>query len=283
MSRSLARVRSESTVADFGKAGDAGALGHYDNPEFYWRSYARRRHDIAYYVGLARPLGRVLEYGVGNGRIALPLARAGVEVVGVDLSGPMLTDLHARLEREPERVRSRVRAVRGDMRRAMLGERFDLVIAPFNALLHLYTRDDVELFLARVRAHLRPHGEFVFDISVPTAHDLARRPARAYGCPTVRDPASGDRLRYQERFEYDHARQLLLVWAEFASPRRGVEWRIPLTQRQFFPCEMEALLHYGGFREIRQVVDFGRGGSSSAPDSLVFHCRARARQRGESS
>src|SRR5690606_8417346 len=141
----------------------------YENPEFYWRSYSRRRRDVAYYLRLAKPAEQVLEYGVGNGRIAPPLARAGVSVTGIDLSRPMLRDLEQRLGRAPRRVRERVRTRFGDMRSVRLGRRFPLVIAPFNAVLHLYSVRDVERFFARVREHLAPGGEFVFDILVPSA------------------------------------------------------------------------------------------------------------------
>ena len=105
------------TIRDFGAAGDDGAKGHYEDPAYYAKTYKDRRHDIDYYVRLARQSkGPVLEYGVGNGRIGLHVARAGVELFGVDLSRPMLDDFEARLKLEPKQVRSRpltpVRAVR---------------------------------------------------------------------------------------------------------------------------------------------------------------------------
>src|SRR5580700_2529714 len=97
---------------------EAGSLAHYEDPAYYTSTYARRIDDVAYYVALAeRSGGPVLEYGVGNGRIALPVARHGVEVVGIDHSAPMLRDLRERLAREEPAVRDRVRGVRGDMRR----------------------------------------------------------------------------------------------------------------------------------------------------------------------
>jgi len=169
----------------------AGSLAHYDDPAYYTATYARRIDDVAYYVSLARRAGGpVLEYGIGNGRIALPVARHGVVVVGVDHSAAMLADLRARLKAEAPDVRGRVRAVRGDMRRVILGRRFPLVIATFNTALHLYSRADVEAFLARVRSHLTQGGKFVVDLSVPIASDLARDPSRAYSAPRFRHPSA---------------------------------------------------------------------------------------------
>src|ERR1700691_2677533 len=91
---------------------EAGARAHYEDAAYYTSTYARRIDDVAFYVSLAvASRGPVLEYGVGNGRIALPIARHGVEVVGVDQSKPMLADLRARLEDEPDEVRRRLRIV----------------------------------------------------------------------------------------------------------------------------------------------------------------------------
>jgi SAM-dependent methyltransferase len=216
--------------------------------------------------------GPVLEYGVGTGRIAVPLAQAGIAVTGVDLSRPMLDGLLTRLELEAPAVRSRVRVVHGDMRRVRLGKRFPLVIAPFNAFLHLYERKDVEAFLARVKSHLAPGGRFVFDVSVPHANDIGADPTRRYGAPRFRHSSRGV-VRYGERFEYDPLRQVLLVRMEF-SPEDGSEpWTTPLTHRQFFPQEIEALLHYNGFADITWSADFTDAPPDSDVDSLVVSCR----------
>jgi SAM-dependent methyltransferase len=270
-----AKSQADATIEDFGAAGDGGALAHYDDPAYYTKTYKDRRHDVDYYVRLARELkGPVLEYGVGNGRIALHVARAGVNVHGIDLSRPMLEDFSARLKNEPKQVRARVTLQRGDMRSADAGKRFALVYAPFNCLLHLYERADMEAFLARVRAHLAPGGRFVFDFSVPHGEDLSRDPERAFGAPRVRHPTTGELVRYAERFDYDRVRQLLLIWMEFSPESGGKPWRVPLTHRQYFPCEIEALLHYNGFEDITFTADFTDLPPDRYVDSMVVFCRA---------
>lgn len=261
-------------LSSFGRAGDTASLAHYDDPGRYWRRYSRRRRDVEYYRARAAGCPRVLEYGVGNGRVALPLARDGVHVTGVDLSQAMLADLTRRLEREPACVRGRVELVCGDMRRVRLAERFGLIIAPFNALLHLYSTRELEQFLARVREHLEPGGSFVFDVSVPSLADLGRDSGRAYRAASVSDPDTGQRFAYAERFAHDPDRQLLVVRAEYTpigSKRRDLGFEVPLTQRQYYPQELEALLHYNGF-QVELVADFGAE-TSAAIDSLVFVCR----------
>lgn len=263
---------------------EAGTRAHFEDADYYTQTYADRTDDVAFYVEAGvRAGGPVLEYGVGNGRIAIPLARRGVEVVGVDLSPPMLRDLRARLAREPEAVRARVRARRGDMRRVRLGERFPLVTCPFNAALHLYERVDVEAWLARVHEHLAPRGELLFDVSMPELSDLIRDPAKPYRTAPFVHPSAG-KVNYSEHFDYDRARQILFVSMVFEpSGGRGKAARAsaaetfttPLAHRQFYPREMEALLHYNGFEVTELSGDFAGAPLVSTSEVMVFRARAR--------
>jgi SAM-dependent methyltransferase len=264
---------------------EAGSRAHYEDAAYYASLYKNRIDDVQFYVDLARKRGGpVLEYGIGNGRIALPVARHGVRVVGIDQSREMLADLGARIAREPKDVRARIASHRGDMRSKRLGKRFPLVTCPFNAALHLYTRVDVERFLARVREHLAPGGTFVCDLSVPVFEDLLRDPARAYKAPRFKHPTTGEVVRYVEHFDYDRARQVLFVAMEFepmGSPGRA--WMTPLAHRQFFPQEWEALLHYNGFEVERVEGDFHGGPLDRTSDVMVWYARARrgfVRRRG---
>jgi SAM-dependent methyltransferase len=265
---------------------EAGSSAHYEDPAYYTKTYRGRVEDVRFYVDLAEERGGpVLEYGCGNGRITIPLARSGIEVTGVDLSAEMLADLRGRLAAEPPDVRARVALRRGDMREVSLRgakrARFPLVICPFNAFLHLYTRPDVERFLARVRAHLAPRGELWFDVSIPEPSELARDPDRAYFAPRFRYPGKdgdpGEMVRYSERFDYDKCRQVLFVAMEFAPISGAERWMTPLAHRQFYPQELEALLHYNGFDLVEQFGDFFRGPCERSSAVMVLRCRPRRR------
>ena len=264
------------------RAPAAGSSAHYEAPAYYTKTYRGRVEDVRYYVDLAQARGGpVLEYGCGNGRIAIPTARAGVEITGVDLSREMLADLERRLEVEPREVRARLRAVQGDMRSVVLRRRFPLVTCPFNAFLHLYAREDVERFLGRVRAHLAPRGELCFDVSVPEPSELARDPGRAFHAPRFRYPGGpsgeGEMVRYSERFDYDKWRQVLFVAMEFKPMAGGEPWMTPLSHRQFYPQELEALLHYNGFTITDVFGDFFGGAPERSSAVMVVHARASSR------
>lgn len=254
-----------------------GAREHFEQPLYYDRAYASRVDDVAYYVGLAcGTRGPVLEYGVGTGRIALPMAEAGRNVIGVDLSAAMLRVCRDKLALRPD-LAKRVTLRRGDMRRVRLGRRFPLVIAPFNTVLHLYQRRDVEQFLRRVAEHLTPRGRFVFDFSVPRPADLCADPERWYGGPRVRHPELGQVMQYAERFHYAPMTQVLSTWMRFSSARSQDE--VLLTHRQFFPSEMEALLHYNGFGDCQFYGGFDGAAPGGSSDTLVVACRCPQRRR----
>lgn len=277
-------VRAGTRKANARRARDleleVGARAHFDDPAYYDRTYRARADDVAYYAALAKPGLRVLEYGVGSGRIALPMARAGAQVTGIDHSAPMLGALRARLREEAADVRARVRLVRGDMRRVALDERFPLVICPFNTALHLYERQDVEAWLAHVRRHLTPGGTLVLDVSVPSPSDLARDPTRAHRTAPFVHPSAG-KVKYAEHFDYDQVRQILFVSMVFEPIGKppSASFATPLAHRQFFPREMEALLHYNGFDVVTVHGDFHGGPLDADSDVMIWHARPRARGR----
>jgi hypothetical protein len=154
-----------------------------------------------------------------------------------------------------------------------LSERFALIVAPFNVMLHLYTRSDIEQFLQRVKTQLAPGGCFVCDVSVPSPADLARKPNKRYSAPRFKYPATQQWVRYSERFEYDPIRQLLVTWMEFVPEDGSEPWVIPLTHRQYFPCELETHFHHAGFSSVVSTSDFSEAPPDAHTDSLIVTCK----------
>lgn len=254
---------------------EAGATAHFDDPDYYAVSYAKRKDDVAFYTRVAAEYERVLEYGIGSGRIAIPIARGGSEVLGIDQSRAMLADLRARLKRQPQELRERITTRTGDMRKVRVGQRFPLVICPFNTVLHLYTREDVEKWLARVSEHIEPRGRLVLDISMPIIQDLADEPGTSYSMRPFVHPRAG-LVGYREVFDYDRVRQILFVSMCFEPKTKGEEpFMVPLAHRQYFPREFEALLHYNGFETVELHGDFEGGPLVQSSDTMVWHARRR--------
>jgi len=254
-----------------------GSEAHYEDGRYYDQAYRRRRHDVRFYTSLAAESGGpVLELGAGTGRVALAIAKAGIDVVGIEPMSPMLEQAHQRLDRLPRAVRDRVELRLGDLERLRLRRKFPLVIAPFNVWMHLYTREEVERGFATVRHHLEAGGRFAFDVILPDPVGLARNPSKRYRGGEVPHPRDGVRYRYSEYFNYDPVAQIATVIMDFEHPRKKEQsFCTPLTQRQFFPAELEALLHYNGFELESHTGDFDGKPITAASESQVLIARAR--------
>ena len=127
--------------------------------------------DIGFYVDRALASdGPVVELAVGTGRIAVPIARAGVRVIGVDSSPEMLEVAH-------EAARSAGVAALLDLRLGDLSEppvddQVPLVICPFRSLLHLESESEKLRALRAAHGLLAPDGRFVFDVFAPSHEDI---------------------------------------------------------------------------------------------------------------
>src|SRR5438270_4715681 len=122
--------------------------------------------DVGFYVDEAvADGGPVVELGVGTGRIAVPVAAAGVSVVGVDASAAMLEVCAERAAAAG--VSERIDLRLGDLRDPPVGERVGLVTCPFRAYLHLESDAERRRALRRARELLVPGGRLVFDVFAP--------------------------------------------------------------------------------------------------------------------
>ena len=131
---------------------------------YYDWEHAAFEDDVAMYLGFAkRTGGPVLELGCGTGRLLLPLAAAGVRVVGVDSSAQMLAVAHEALDRKGLLGTAELR--RADMRDVALEERFRLAFVALDSFGLLRRRGDQQAALLRAYHHLRPGGLLVLDVA----------------------------------------------------------------------------------------------------------------------
>lgn len=124
--------------------------------------------DILFYENLAlRCDGPVLELGCGSGRVSVPLAKAGLQVTGIDTSTEMLA-LAARRAAE-QGVAQRIRFEHADVRSIAFESAYALVLYPLNGFLHLLTAADQLRALRNARRALLPRGLCVADVANPHA------------------------------------------------------------------------------------------------------------------
>ena len=206
--------------------------------------------------------------------MTVPLLRAGHSVVGLDLSQTMLARAHHRVARLGRAARARAALICADMRRFALARRFPLVFMAFNSFEHLYTRVDVSACLTRVRHHLEPSGQLVFDVQNPDLRWLSRDPTKRWARTKFTHPETGERMVYSTNHEYDAVSQIAVIrlyyeWLAGGRPERVVR----LSQRKFFPAELEALLHANGFEVTARYGDFDGNPLDDDGEIQMIVCR----------
>jgi SAM-dependent methyltransferase len=239
---------------------NARTLGRRDVP--FWRN-------LAVHAG-----GPVLELGCGTGRIAIPLGRAGVSLVGVDRSEAMLARARQRVRRS--RLARNVRLVRGDIRflpfrtakacgrlprsaHAASEGGFALVMAPYGVLQSLLRERDLAATLDAVSRVLRPGGTFGLELvaDLPSWQEYKKR----VSLTGWRGSRGGAHVTLVETVRQDRARHLTIFDQQFTE-RRGARrrtHRFALTFRTLSVPQMTRRLEKAGL-EITALLGDYRGG-----------------------
>ena len=173
--------------------------------------------------------GGALEFGIGTGRIALPLAERGVRVAGIDSSEAMVARLRAKPGGED------IDVAIGDFARTRVGGEFSLAYLVFNTIFNLVTQDDQVACFENAAAHLRSGGRFVIETGVP---DLQNLPVGQTVIPFRADPEGIGFDVYDvvtQRFSSQH-----YYFAE-----DGVE-AFPVELRYAWPSELDLMARLAG-------------------------------------
>jgi SAM-dependent methyltransferase len=185
--------------------------------------------------------GRALELGIGTGRIALPLARRGVPVHGIELSRPMAARLRAKARGED------VAVTIGDFATTTVAGTFSVAYLVFNTIMNLTTQAAQVACFRNVAAHLEPGGCFVVEVGVP---ELRRLPPG----DTVRAfHVSDTRWGFDE---YDVAAQGLTSH-HFEVVDGRVE-RLSIPFRYAWPAELDLMAQLAGMRLRDRWSGWGR-------------------------
>ncbi len=212
-----------------------------------------QRNDVGFYVDLAKSCGGpALELGCGTGRITLPIAAAGIDIVGLDYSPAMLEVASQKLLRLSAEVCRRVCLLQGDMRNFNYEESFALIIVPFHGFQHLLTVEDQLACLNSIQGCLQKNGTLVIDAFNPNlSYLLEEKYLQEWGDePEFTMP---DGRRVQRRFrtlQRDLSRQLLdidMIHYIYHPDGREEKLTDRIAMRYFFRYELEHLISRGGF------------------------------------
>ena len=224
--------------------------------------YSYVKEDIPFYVEEARKSGGpVLELGCGTGRVSIPIAGSGVDIVGLDSSEAMIEVASTKARRLTPEAGS-LTLVRADMRDFSLDPGFRLVVVPFRGFLSLLTVEDQIAALLNVKRHMRPGARLVFNIFVPDPDMLVQDSDVAYHLRDVTDPDSGARYVLWHQSSYDNHNQVVSTRVVIEELDQGGTMT-RRTYRDFqlrysHRWEMEHLLTRCGFKVIDLFGDFNR-------------------------
>lgn len=218
--------------------------------------------DIAFYSDLAGQTGGpVLDLGAGTGRVSWALAAAGFDILGLDLSRPMLARAEAKRPAMPEAAGNRAVFVEGDMTDFDLNRVFGLAIAPFRAFQSLLTADAQRACLTCVHRHLRAGARLVLQLFDPRLD---------YLIPGSDAPDMRGELRHPETRHLverkitqrttDPLRQIVEeIWEFQEVDEAGAALRhqsAALSLRWTYRWEMRHLLELCGFEVEAEYSDF---------------------------
>jgi SAM-dependent methyltransferase len=246
---------------------------------FFDADYADYTDDLPLVAAYAqRTGGPILELGCGTGRLLVPLANAGYEVTGVDLSPEMLHIARAKVGAAG--VAQRVTLVQGDYTDATLAGACRLALVMMNAFLHLTSQSAQLRALRHWRERLAPGGVLLIDIFNPDVAQLASLDGRIEWDKTWTDPQTGATVMKLLTRTVDLEEQIIhvnLIYDEIATDGRVRRTLVPFDHRYVWRFEAELLLDKAGFALEEVYGDRSLGPFEGDSDTMILVARRRGR------
>ena len=251
----------------------------HDYPRHFARFYdiiyfaMRDPADKDFYLKqIAETKGKILEAGVGTGRLFKPALSEGADIYGIDTSKPMLEELYGKIDPADHHRISRQSIV--DFR---FDFRFDLVIAPFRVMSHVLKKDEQLKALNNVYDHLNPGGTFIFDAFVPDLRYIQK--GFEHFVDFEDEDEWGNKVTRSVSTRPDLIRQIIetefvLQWTEEGRTKQE-KWAFPL--RFFFRYELEHLVERSRFESYEIYGDFKGNPLNSKSKEFLVVCRKAGR------
>ncbi|WP_049565492.1 class I SAM-dependent methyltransferase [Nonomuraea sp. SBT364] len=197
--------------------------------------------------------GRALEFAIGTGRVAVPLAGRGVPVTGIELSRPMIDQLRTKVDE------ATIPVIAGDMASAVAPGAYTLVYLVFNTISNLLTQAGQVACFRNAARHLSPGGRFVIELWVP---ELRKLPPGQQATVYHAEPG------YIGLDTYDVVRQLVVSHHfRFGDGREAKLFRSP--HRYVWPAELDLMAQLAGFELESRHADWSGGAFTEESRSHV--------------
>jgi SAM-dependent methyltransferase len=249
--------------------------------KYYDGAYAAMKDlvDATFYVELAKQSGGpVLEIGCGTGRVLLPIARAGIEIHGVDNSSPMLRKLKENLNQETAAISSKVTLHAGDMREFRLSRKFPLVTIPFRPMQHMHSVPDQLSALTTAAAHVAESGMLAFDVFYPKFDTLMRGIGEQNLEVEWSPPSEPETVirRYYRKEAVDKINQSYVLTFIFQKYRDGhliLEENEMLKMSYYTYPHLHALFRLVGLEPIAEYGSFDKTDLDNSAEEMIFLLR----------
>lgn len=241
----------------------------YDNPGQYDRYVGSLVKDELFYAGQASSLGAAtaLELGCGTGRVALYLAKSGIDVTGVDVSSSMLQ----KAQEKAKAANVRIDFQKNDMRSLDLKREFDFICSPHGSFHHLTTHTDLKDALSSVKSHLHKKARFCFDVSNPEIKLLAQESWKKFLVHKYSsNEGEAETQVYQQTF-YDSKNQLCYFKWIYESEERVIDQQ-EFCLRMYYPQELDFILNSAGFKILQKYGSADQAEFTSASRHQFFVC-----------
>jgi len=244
-------------------------------PDYFARFYDLIYHQVRdgvdnnFYLDRIRETkGKVLEAGVGTGRLFIQALNNGADIYGIDISPAMLDILNSKLTPEQQKRVSLQNIV--DFRSE---HKFDLIIAPFRVLMHVTGKNEQMETLDNVYNNLNPGGQFIFDVFIPDLKALLTGLENVTDFEGEYEP--GCRMKRIVSTKPDRLNQIINVnfrieWNDRESSHRK-EWRSQM--RYLFRFELEHLIERSKFSSYKILGDFYGNELTSDSREFILVCK----------
>jgi SAM-dependent methyltransferase len=226
----------------------------------------RQSTDVPFWVSEAMTASEpLLEIACGSGRIALPIARQGIIIHGIDSSQEMIKLLEKRLSSEQKGVKDLLTYEIADMR--TFGEKvtskYGLAFVAFSALQYMHTNEDQHKVFSTIHKTLRPGGVFIVDVFNPNPAFISKWGQPLEMGEIENSPKDGERIIWQcVPQSFDAKTKILTMPNQFQIYHNNAEKpetiMIPAQYYCFSQDELKALFTQSGFEVIATFGNYDK-------------------------
>lgn len=238
-------------------------LSKYANPEEYDETYKSYTADLEFIeTHLGENTQLIIELACGTGRLAIPLAKQGHLVYGVDIDAGMLKYAQHKADTEGLVLQLSVQ----DCTQLNLPIKSNLIYMTGNSFQHFLTNESQDALFTSVKRHLNPKGEFIFDTRNPILHELSN-----VNIFEELIEQNGETTKVISQEVYNHLTQILECTSTYISLNNEYQDHIKL--RYTYPLELKRLLQQHGFELINLYGSWKKTRFDTNSVSMVVHAR----------